>query len=462
MFPSSIRNIKSVNPYEGFESPVNFDPGAFGSHRCDYSHIALLNVYAAARGLSGLEYKVIDNVNPEALLENGKDIATIFRANAGYYNDSLLIIGVDSSSEEKSIEEIEDAENWVECKDIALYLKERSMIVRPFVNETERAAIVLIRNINLPVFHIVGYFLSRFVPWWFEEAPLTQKEKETAKTLLDKTSTEFIERVNALAEELFDIRGGRIRALLGGYMEGAAERLMKQKRDGVRDRESRIGTLLEEIRDLRRRITEDSMYIAGLKTVSTDTTELVEYCTKSKNIDVVRLDGSKITFGVKAELCNFDEDVVEMCLKNDASYIYEIASGRGVDKDKAKKFLEKVFFEGEYVLHLYAEYEVDFFNKSVRGLRIESNEDHPECLLNRHISRHACLGGNEALLHDFIQAGDFTGTMNMLVATTGNININEAASNDRFFSELFSTDKKIVTVRETGEVITFAEATMEE
>ena len=441
--------MKILHPYDGFESPVKYKDSPVNLEDSSSTDLSLV-------GALTLLLQKVDN--PEVYLRYAAfdvdviidDIVTLTDKDR---NDLIFI-----KLNEESFKEIESPDSYESLTDIQMFLSDKNICdAKIFVSETERTSIIITNKMNITVWHMMGAFLKRLLPWIFKDLPPDEKEKEFLKSFTLRDPSTFIRLAEELMNERFDFRDAIIHEAFDGYMKRYAEQRIASSRSQIENLYTQIENALVNIRAYRANIENLNRSIIGFDSMcDEDEAELVDFIINCKALEVVGRRDQTITIDIVTPLVNYNQDDAESIVSNTDSYLYNNIGD--FSREEANKLLSAIFIDQKFMVNMYARYDVDFVNCGVWGVASFSiDEGHKDCIPNMHLYRHRCLGNNGEQIVAALNANNYIGAINAMIASCANININEAVSNDTFFEKLFNTDRKVL-LTEDGEKITTHEA----
>lgn len=443
MFTERIQpqDLRIINPYPGFQSYIDSMNMVDG---LDLSITAELTVLLQPRIPEDTPKPWMDVVSATL---NELDIEE-FRFLEGTPENALRFYKV------KTLPEDEYPEGFEHLLDIETFLSDRRINAHIVINESRRQSIVLVDGLNIISFHTMGVFVSRLLPWYFKDKPLTEEETSFVKTMIASDGEGFKRMCNELTEQRFDLRSAMIHMALDGYRERYINTMRDSLKGEINYLEEQIESHYNRIRENRRAIMEKSIRFNGLSVVGEDVEDLTSFLIDTESIDIksVSNDG-ELRIGVATTLSNFDRDDAENVVTNPDAYIY--ARTGSYSTEDAMALLKEIFVEETYVIKMYAEFALNLIQRyaqSIRGFNPKGGY-----MPNKHMQLHACLGNNGEMIRQAFDSGNDIGVVNAIIASVANINVSEAASNEAFFNELFITADKVI-IAPDGEEITVMEA----
>lgn len=383
---------------------------------------------------------------------------------------NIALIGFNNYSltEAKNIvkrlsDELGKKTDYVEIEDLKMFISEQSAMGF-YINEEKRQAIVIADKIDNRIYHYIQSVISRLLPWYFKEHPLDDDERELAKSLIKKTSTEYERLIEVFADKL-KMKEKRTEILLKGF----ETRAKKERLNAITNEiNSILNSIRNNISEYRRlvKLQEDKMLIKDGLTLQIkrggEESEIIDYFTHNKHLHLVNSYSSQLEFIVNCHLDNYDVEMYERISKNFDSYIY---TGYSVTNAKFliikdRKLLLDAIFSDEPLLKIKT---CGFYRIDLTGwVETEDNYDYPkkynDMLPNMHLQRHACLGNQRPLIEEAIRAGDIVGAIEQCVCSAKSINVGESATFPYMLEILFSDNVGKVVELPDGSSCTPTEA----
>lgn len=421
-------DLKVLSPYDGFEQFINLQ-GDFSFGAADAAIPAELTVL--------LKDRVSDpGTKPWMTISAG----SMIRCSMEGLNECDTVENILSLM---SVEEFTEDENeqghYESLKDIETYLADRNIQSRIYVNRQKKRTIVLVKDMTPSSYHVMGAFVSRLLPWYFEDAPLTQEERELARAMTKRDPSDFYRMIERLTEERFSFREEIIHAAMDDYKEKYFSIHRERINNEIEHLYQGISEAEETIRYKRREILQKTITLNGLN-ADEDSKELLEFILGCKSISIADFRGEDITFDIKTTLSNYNRDDAEACVMNPNAYIYDYRNG--FTAEEAQKLLIAIFIEERFAVKMYAQIRANLVAGTMAA--VAGFIDMPGYMSNQHIKQHHCLGGNGEAIMAALNAGNDIGALNAMIASVANINVSEEVSNRYFFEILFSTKEKVL------------------
>ena len=334
------------------------------------------------------------------------------------------------------------------------------MKVRVLISKERNAAILITERLTMSMWHLIQSVLPTYVPELFKEIPLDPKEKTMLRDLTKRGSSDYL-RDLAVLEEFYDIRGKKIAAMIGNFEK-------RERQNQVTRIDSEIESIQTRMADLMNRYSQE---IAKLDDANIrrngmvyainnadDGSDLIRFFQANKALDVIKVEGSRITFVVRTAYENFDQDAYETFRENERFLAETACRGAFEDVADRRRFMDAMFIDQKIKILLCGVYHVD-----IRG-SFDTTSGYaypPNCadyMANYHLDHHHCLGDYHRVVVEYLNRGDTIGAINACIASAKSININESgATFNPFMKQVFTTSKKCVLLPD-GEHVTPAKA----
>lgn len=386
-------------------------------------------------------------------------------------NNSLTIVNVldkavfDTIATRFSDKELASNEK-IQLTEDTLYaehmLDKAKLHIRAYINEENAICCILVHQMNAKFFHLIQSLIPRYFRKYFNDKPLQDDERDLLKTLTMHSGADYLVAISKVAARM-NLRETFLRGMVKDFEKREMETL-------IRKAEERLVSLQNSIQDYMQRYSraiqdhQDQMYRiegmrAGLENKG-DNSDLLDYLLRHPNIDIVRMEGSRIEIEVRTTLDLFDMDTWEHYVRKG-----EIFNNYNNLPEQFKEVNDRKLF----LTHLFAD--DGLLRLKVRGyysLNLNGNVDtemrhtfKPICddhFTNPHFLYHACLGSNRQQISQQLSNGEIIGAIECAVASCKSINMGEITQTVRpLFRDLFNYKKKVIQTSD-GASLTPAEA----
>ncbi len=359
---------------------------------------------------------------------------------------------------------LKEASGYRELEDLKVFVSKQTE-ARFFINEEKKSTIIFVSKIDTRIWHFIQSFISRYIPWYFDNNPLDEAEKELVKSLVEKTSTNYVSLIEEFAKK-FDFRKKRIEKLLNNFERSAKESELKRVSNEINSIRSRISNYRNEYRELCKSLEEMRIRECGIQYILKESlfgNELVDYFVCNSNVDPLSASDGVMEIMVKTTLELYDPDLYERMTDNPSSYLftgYTVGSEVFTQKSDRKRFLDSIFSdEPMFKVKISGYYVLDSrgYVDSQSGYYIP--DQYQDYIPNPHLYKHNCIGNNIPLIEDCLRDGNFIGAVEQCITSAKNINLAEGSQTlVHFLRMLFSGDQSKVILMHDGKSCTPEEA----
>lgn len=375
---------------------------------------------------------------------------------------------------EKDIEENHPEFHIV--KDLGKFAKDNAELPSLFcINEEKKQTVVYVHNLNVSKLHFLQAFITRLLPWYFQEQPLVRKGEgvidqeayAVIKACSGRNPEEYNKAVAALYSR-YDFRDAIIRVKLDGF----EERFHRAELEGVQRDKERIKRELENLemqfRDyyqkLDRATTQEAGLIQKIASGEAGDTAIREYFLANKHLHLESVYDSEVTFTVSTVISNFNPEVFEATVNNEHAFWYRSEAGNRYNRDISDEQIElliRALFEKESLkLKVCASYTLNFANGHYCGnAHHDFGPEFADYMPNMHIQEFACLGsGHQSQLREAMLNRDYIGALNVCMASAANMSMEEVPTGQHHMKYLLGNNCGKVIILPDGKEVTVKEA----
>lgn len=384
------------------------------------------------------------------------DQLTLCNLNGGVEDNEKLIAYLDEHF-------IKTNEAFTEQEVLKRFVSE-NMDARFYTCEATKTTVIVVIRMSMPRYHLLQAIMPRYFPWYFKDAPLDDDEKKLLTGAAKKTSDDFENALEHLAQIRFDMRRITISALIGDFERQSRRTQLEEARNNL----NRINDQLKENREQHQRLISERderlIRYEGVRAMihgAGDSSALVSYCLDNKNLTIVDTSDSHIRLILRGYLSIFDPEVFEVAFDNNESIFYEEYS---IDQDEFEPIAERkrllaALFGPDACIQIRT---CGYYDLDIRGhVRAESGHRYPaefkDCIPNPHLHHYSCLGNQERYIRAALERGDVPGAITQCATSVSSINLGEGPTMERFLRELFGTEKKFLELPD-GSVVSPLEA----
>lgn len=348
---------------------------------------------------------------------------------------------------------------WEKAEKSDAFLNQH-MKVRVLICKENNTAMLVTEKLSLTTWHLIQSALPTYVPALFKDLPLDPKEKAVLRALSTRSSSNYTRDISAL-EDFYDLRSKKIVALIGNFEKRERENQLSMIDNEIRRIHSNMEQLMSNY--AQQMIALDNANIRRNGMVYTidntdDGTGLIEFFKANKALDIISVEGSRISFVVRATYENFDADAYETFAENER--FFEETACRGVfsDAQTRKKFMDALFVDRRFKVRLCGVYHLDIRGSISTSAGYNFPPNCADYIPNYHLNHHRCLGGYEKMVVEYLQRGDTMGAISACIDSAKSINIHETSMTFQpFMKQVFESTKRCIEFPD-GTVMTPAEA----
>lgn len=388
----------------------------------------------------------------EILLSNRIDTGVDFKIYNSYEDSSIVRVIMTTNANitfttPRNIREF-DAElgayetAYYRDVDLEKYIKKNHKIkVLIYKNDTDRKSIVVLFKKEITAYHLMMSFFSKFYPWPFEEAPLTEDEINFL-TAFQTGNFETVRDTITKFKESNQI----------DLLESLANRLRERR---VKNLNDEINSVTEKIDDynnaISRFITERRELHEKLRGIMTSEDEdpakqFRDYLNKNSNVKMTSVSGSECTFEVYTKLSNINKEAAEVLYK-DGMRNNSFCQVR-MEGDKWLNAFKRIFIEKTAKLKICASYYIDLLNFRYGPRRIENV---PRGYIpNPHIQDFRCIGDYYSMLNDAQNRGDIASMLMIMNVSAASVNLMEYPSARNLFAYISVNQNEMVCEDKNG------------
>lgn len=330
-----------------------------------------------------------------------------------------------------------------------------------YTDTTGQNTVIFTDKLELKQFHALQMMLPQYLPYLFQDTPLSQDEIHLLKSTGEKSVAEYERLIEEFAKTM-DIRSEIIRTKLAGF-ETAFERIrITELKNEVSAYQADYEHYLSILRELSQKIQEKTYLLAGMECAlgaQTENSELMEYFMCNKNLSIIQVVGTAVEFVVHGYADIYDEEAFEMYVGNHNGFMYARINP-SITCHQMEKLYRAIFSEGKYKLRMCAAYTADMRN----GLKAFSNYGFPTesrtYLPNPHIQHYGCIGSYASRFQEYMRHKDYIGAIDQAVVSARNLNFYDSAVIAVFSHDLSHSDIRCIE-RSDGTLLTPLEAIKE-
>lgn len=334
-----------------------------------------------------------------------------------------------------------------ELADMRMYIK-RSINgdAHVFINEESRVTHVFCRDVSWITLRILQSLAPRFLPWYFVERPLTELEVDLARSTSEEKPDKYLVALDTIFVQK-GIRNAILYEKLKDLTTSSIRVVLNQTRDRLRGNEEKIQDNMRDYEVLIRQRDELNSLMAGYETRlanADDGSEIADYISHSKAVEIVRINNDIIEFIVHTCLSNYDPDRYAVYSRNDHSSLFgylSVDSNFKKDLNKTRTLLNEVFSPDPIIrVHMCAHYRISMGGSVDTSMGYNFPASCKNEVPNPHLQYHACLGDNARYIREPLRRGDIVTAIEQCIASAGSVNIDEGVSVGPFVRDILKSN----------------------
>ena len=296
---------------------------------------------------------------------------------------------------------------------------------RVFVNEAKKRVVAAVERTATAKW--VQGFISTFprMLTWYFTSELSAEEQAFFKAISvnnkDISEAEaaniFVEYINRAAAKL-DFRDISLHKHLDGYAKEIRETQLSSFNSDIRSIQNTIRRHQNELGDLYNRLSNSQRMLKALEdSPEESSTELFDFFSSHKCLDVVYARGDNIKFGITETLEFYDEDEFKSVYERKSSYMHTVASS-----DEIPRVMNAIFAEHKGVFVTNAVFSLG----SMRYISMHEELSRDDVLPHPHIYFFRCSGGNDQYYSKYADSGEWQLAIEQAIGATKNLNFGDS------------------------------------
>lgn len=386
--------------------------------------------------------------------ENG---ITLWCLNCGENGNDQIFDNLDS---ERSQRILEDRLGFRELKDLRYFLS-RNMMARCFINEHTRSTVIVVSRPGYRDFHLIQSLIPRYLPWYFNDKPVQDDEKDLLRSLTKISSVDYERIIEEYAQKI-DFREYKVKKMLVGFEKGLRQNQMNSIAVEIQSLEDLIDKNAREYTQIINSLNNKRVYEAGIRSLindANDGSELIEYFMCNRNVTPVAVSGSTISIIVKGFIDSFDPEVYDRISNNPKSDIYRVISKDVFKTNKdLKLFFDNVMSDNPSLkVKVCAYYKLDMNGIVTSERMYDYPRDCADRIPNPHIQHYACIGNHKRYIESALRSGDTVRAIEQCLSSVKSINLTEVHTFVHFINDISNSNAMVVQLRD-GTSLTPAQA----
>ena len=316
---------------------------------------------------------------------------------------------------------------WQRLEKVTIYLK-KWCSAQCFLNHANKAAFLLVENIDMGTFHIVESAAPALFPWYIDPKTITPDELEFIKSLNNRTSEAYIGFLSKCASQ-YDFRDAFIRLKLKGIESVYERRRAEEMEREISNIDNNIMHLSNDMASYLRQRRDREATLLGLQlkiNQAQDSSELMEYFLCNKHLKLLAVEGTSVRFSAFDYLTFYDEDMASRMISNHSSYVYNYCSSGGITAEDMEMLMNAIFIDQTLKVKFVSEYSVSL-EGSVGGVgHYYDRVSFPDYMPNPHIYFHSCLGSHRQFIQERLTARDYIGAIEQCISSAKSLNFGDS------------------------------------
>lgn len=308
-----------------------------------------------------------------------------------------------------------------------------------FISAETRCVQLFTTRLDLRKFHYLQCGVFAFLPWYFDPKDgVSELEMELINSLREKTQDKYLATISRIAEQ-YDFRTKKIEMMLKGFETVFEQREIENVNDEIRrvnnkidEYNSAIGGKLRELRDLQIRQFGLQMKINE----SSGESEIMDYFLCSKSLELISVEGTRVSFGVRQYLTFFDEDAARSAIENNRSYIYSYDGS--LPQDDLVRLMRAIFLDGDLKLKVCAAYELDMFGGVNAIEHYDFGTEYRGYTPNTHIQEFACMGNYRQTINECLKDHQYIQAIEQCIASCKSLNFLDSTVMGKFIRDFYN------------------------
>lgn len=334
------------------------------------------------------------------------------------------------------------AEGFIKIEKVTEFFKKNFRVVC-FINPETKTTLLFCDSLDLRKYHFLQVATPVMLPWYFDpNAGVSEQEMAVLQSLRGKDHTKYLDALNAIAQK-YDFRTLKIKNSLGDFESRFIRSEIDDVNRQVENRMSRIAQYEDSISAMMRECYDLNIRLMGLSTKLSEgshESDITDYFICNKNLYLVSVDDSRLSFECKVYLEYFDEEIIKKYLGNRNSVIYK-PDGRDrsniFSPEEIKMLMTAMFIDQRIRMKFCAGFEFDL-RGSVRPLgQHRFGPDFNDATPNTHLDRFTCLGNNQKIINKRLAENDYIGAIEQCISSCKSLNFADSPVITEFMCRIY-------------------------
>lgn len=305
---------------------------------------------------------------------------------------------------------------------------------RVYANTELKRTVIFVKNPTERWIDMLCSSMFRVLPWYFTEE-MSDDETALFRAISKKDADTFNKIVNTLCAN-YDFQAARFKKILIGWNDGYRKKQIITLKNACEDYHRNIAQYQEEIARLFNKLEQSSVNLTALEAQGDSTDDSVyKFFMMHKQISIISTqqnsDGNVMDYCVTETMEYFDTDEFMRLYTNAHSSI-------GNAPKDVKDVFHAVFAEGKGMFRVEGVFRLVNLASIVARRGTTSGQFSETHMPHPHLYHHACLGGNETYINNYLQQGNWDMAIEQTIAAVKNINFGDATVVREFVEDVWN------------------------
>ena len=322
------------------------------------------------------------------------------------------------------------------------------------------SVVILTQNLSMALYHLIQSFIPIYFPRLFKEHPMDEEEKNMLETLTQRSADKYLDAIAVLAAR-FDFQDDVIKKELLNFEKDNRQQMLLNAESVITASRQQADEIIKQYERALEAITEATIRYEGIRYLAEntgDSSDLVDYFLKHKNLKLVGINGKRLDIIVSTFLDSFDADGYEHIKRNRDIYRHYNCNNEFSSEDNIALFMDNIFNEDPLLkIKLCAFYRLDLAGSvsTFSDYDYKKFHEYANCIPNPHLQYHSCIGQNRPLIDKQLHESEIIGAIECCIASAMAVNIHETGPTFRpFMQSVLNSNKKIIYNTETKQDMT--------
>ena len=303
---------------------------------------------------------------------------------------------------------------------------------RIYSNDEIKSTVIFVRNPTERWVDALCSTMFRILPWHFK-GDISDDETALFKAINKRDVETFNNIINALCAK-YDFQAARFKKVLIGWNDGYRKKQIAYLKSQCDECHNTIERLQKDIANYLNALNQNSVNLEALIAQGDSVDDSVyKFFMTHKQISICRTeqnsDGNVMQYCVAETIEYFDTDAFMRVYKNSNSSI-------GSAPKDVKDIFHAVFADNKGVFKVEGMFRLANIS-SIRALSHSTSGRFSDTRLpHPHLYHHACLGGNETYINNYLRQGNWDMAIEQTIAAVKNINFGDVTVVGEFVNDV--------------------------